>query len=618
MRWDFPPEREDGQAEIDDENSAQGLQCLPAALLQRHGARVLNPADAAVVPGQPLPRSTVYRAKTLLIPEELLAMPLLEGDLDNGPVSTINSVLAQVGFSLMLPESPHNTAGDAGAGDGPSGAAPGGVPAVGTGNAGAGAADGLPRLPRKVVLAPAAAADGQAAAPVVVDAWVALQMLRAVAAAQRDPYLDARAVSQISLEHVLIGSAITGSPITEGGGLTGSPITEGGGVTGPGPTDSYLYAGGDARTPVQVSLDAPARRSTGECVSRYGRRPVVAVLDTGVREHPWLGVASDPRAPGGYRTTTDSFVAVDQAMQDAIYAQDRRAAVGGDQPGQLIRYPWDVPVTADSLVGELDTHTGHGTFIAGIVRQVAPDAEVLSVRIMHSDGVVYESDLTCALHLIAQRIAAALRGDMAKMVDVVSLSLGYFSESAADVTYSSGLLQVIDAITGMGVPVVAAAGNYSTSRRFYPAAFAERPAADGHAPVISVGALNPNGSTAVFSDGGNWIRAWATGAATISTFPCDVNGSREPEIDTNSHAPSARPAGDGRWRRRAALDPDDYRGGFAAWSGTSFAAPEVAGRIAKAMLQDAERDQGLRLDLPGAAASAQRTARALQRLDWRS
>ena len=32
--------------------------------------------------------------------------------------------------------------------------------------------------------------------------------------------------------------------------------------------------------------------------------------------------------------------------------------------------------------------------------------------------------------------------------------------------------------------------------------------------------------------------------------------------------------------RRETIDPDDYRGGFAIWSGTSFAAPYVAARIA--------------------------------------
>jgi hypothetical protein len=62
------------------------------------------------------------------------------------------------------------------------------------------------------------------------------------------------------------------------------------------------------------------------------------------------------------------------------------------------------------------------------VRQVVPDARVLAVRVAHSDGVAYEGDLICALGLLADQIAAAEEGDMAAMIDVVSMSLGYFSE----------------------------------------------------------------------------------------------------------------------------------------------------------------------------------------------
>ena len=216
------------------------------------------------------------------------------------------------------------------------------------------------------------------------------------------------------------------------------------------------------------------------------------------------------------------------------------------------------------------------------MRQVAPDAQVLAVRIMHSDGVVYEGDLICALGLLAERIAIAEAGDLAAMVDVVSLSLGYFDESAADVAYSSGLWQVIQALLELGVAVVTAAGNYSTSRRFYPAAFSLEPGAAGPVPLISVGALNPNGSKALFSDGGRWINAWATGAAMVSTFPVDINGRRCPQIRMRSHPASAMPAGLALPPEREALDPDDYRGGFATWSGTSFAAPLLAAHIARA------------------------------------
>jgi subtilisin family serine protease len=341
---------------------------------------------------------------------------------------------------------------------------------------------------------------------------------------------------------------------------------------------------------------------------------VVAVPDSGVRAHTWLDVLADP--PDGYLTTPDGFVAIDPGMQGTIYAEGQHATQSGDRPRQLIKNAWDTPITPDPLIGELDECTGHGTFIAGIVRQVVPDAQVLALRIMHGDGVVYENDLMCALGMLADRVTAARPGDLAGMVDVVSLSLGYFDESAKDVAYSSGLWKVIDELLGMGVEVVAAAGNYSTSRRFYPAAFTEEPPSADRLPMISVGALNPNGSKALFSDGGYWITGWAPGAAMVSTFPMDINGSRTPEVRMRAHPANEMPDDLELPPERAALDPDDYSGGFAVWSGTSFSAPQLAAEIAKELAAGAATDPALRLDQLGGPAAVQRVTQALTNLGW--
>ncbi len=614
MRWYLEPHRDDDPTAGDDDGTAPGLTGLPAALLQRHGARVLDPAQAVAISGQRTPRPTVYRARTLLIPDDLLSNPIL------------NQALARVGLRLVRPTQVRFQRLD------------GSQPAGEAGRL----ADQLRQLPMPAVLVPVPGEHDKPERPVVVDAWTALQAIRAAtggsggsspqasttggsggsspqvtaddpAARGTTQGLDEADVRRISLEHLLVGSAITGSPASDGGGVSGSPASDGGGITGPGATDSYMVGGEDARLPVELCLDAPAREPADAATARWGRNPVIAVLDTGLRAHPWLGVR---RQGGGYDVDPGASVMIDQAMQDAVYAHSKALADAGDQPRKLIKDPWDRPVTADPLVGELDTHTGHGTFIAGIVRQATPDANVLAVRIMHSDGIVYEGDLTCALAEIASRVVAALAGDMSQMVDVVSLSLGYFIETTADEAYSTGLKNLIDILLGLGVTVTAAAGNYSTSRRFYPAAFASAaPSTPGAAPLISVGALNPNGSKALFSDGGSWVTAWAQGAAVVSAFPADVNGSRDPAVSLPGHPDNEPPPAAPFPHRREALDPDDFSSGFAIWSGTSFSAPLMAAVVAGELLTGAAADAALMLNLAGQDAAIGRVGQAVKNLE---
>ena len=604
--WFFQPRR---QAAGPAEDAGAGLISLPAEVLQRHGARVLSPDTAVSVPGFAPPRSTVYRARTLLVPANLQHADKM---------AAFNQVLAGVGMKLQPGPAGHDAGYEHGGQD---------------------AAHPLARMPRTAVLT----ATQEGGAPVTVDAWVALQALRAAVpspAGHARRYagqsgtgqpdrgrldrgrpdtgrpdtgrLERTDVDQIALEHLLVGSAITGSPaFGGGGGLTANP----GSGTGPTSTDSYLFSGGDTRTPVTVLLDPPER----ELPPGFGRRPVVAVLDTGVRAHPWLDVAPGPG--GGYDIDPhhdgDGFIEIDHDIAKAILLEGEQAEASGDQPRQVIRHPWDTPVSTDPLIGELGPALGHGTFIAGIVRQVAPRARVLSIRVMHSDDIVYEGDLLTAITALASRVALAEATDPAKMVDVVSLSLGYFSESPADQAFSSALWQAIQVLLDLGVVVVAAAGNYSTTRMFYPAAFAQRPAPAGHVPLISVGALNPNGSRAVFSDGGRWVTAWASGAAVVSTLPTDVNGSRSPELRLPAHPDGPRPAGHERASHREALDPDDYARGFAVWSGTSFSAPLLAAHVIRALLAGpSDPASGLVLEPCDAQTTTVRALAALTSMGW--
>lgn len=526
---------------------------LSRAVLERHGARVLSPAEAVQLGGRPELGSTVYRSRVLLVPNRMV---------NEGKDGFLGSVLRDEAH-LEVDEPPPLHANPVFARYGPD-------------------SDENGRLPRRVMLRPL-----EGGGPIRVDAWTALQALRST---NRDGGRAAD-VAEIGLEHLLLGSAITGAPgATEGS----STDDDGDGVR------SYARPGGGGRMPVAYLPAPPPERPLP------GRRPVVAVLDTGVGPNRWLGVPGrgTPLNPSGY-------VRIDQEIQDAVLAEElHKLPAGGAGPVELISNHWDQPVSSRPLVGELDTHTGHGTFIAGIIRQWAPDARVLAIRVMHSDGIVYEGDLRQALHLLALRSRLARKsaggpgsrgrgpGGVAGggaedpgVIDVVSLSLGYYHEEPAVDGNTIGLEAEIRALTEQGVLVVAAAGNHASDRPFYPAALTDRAVPR----LFSVGALNPNGSTALFSNAGAWVNCLASGAAVVSTFP-EIRGAREPVIKVGS---------------RETIDADDFHSGFASWSGTSFAAPLLAAQLAQAMADNAVTSGGISLNALDTATTISRAEKAV-------
>jgi hypothetical protein len=83
-----------------------------------------------------------------------------------------------------------------------------------------------------------------------------------------------------------------------------------------------------------------------------------------------------------------------------------------------------------------------------------------------------------------------------------------------------------------------------------------------------------------------------------------VNGSIQPDIMVPGES-------------RQSLDLDDFSSGFAAWSGTSFAAPLLAANVIRAVLKPLQRDKpdpALRLDVQGTRAAIERALRALRQL----
>ena len=195
--------------------------------------------------------------------------------------------------------------------------------------------------------------------------------------------------------------------------------------------------------------------------------------------------------------------------------------------------------------GELDFEAGHGTFIAGVIAQVAPGAKVLARKAVDTWGVT--DDVA---------VARAVRRAVADGAHIVNLSLGGYTMDDQPPLGVDALLPKQQQSSD-GVVFVAAAGNDGVDRPFYPAALPG---------VIGVAALNSSRRRAGFSNFGPWVQASAEGERLLSTF---VVGT----VMTDS---------DGNGRK------DEFQEGYAHWSGTSFAAPQVSAAIAARMSETGE------------------------------
>jgi subtilisin family serine protease len=183
---------------------------------------------------------------------------------------------------------------------------------------------------------------------------------------------------------------------------------------------------------------------------------------------------------------------------------------------------------------ELDAQAGHGTFIAGVLLRHAPGIRIRAKRVIGGDGVGDELGVVRALAWLASWGRA----------EVVNLSLGCHTYDDRP----SPLIARAVAALGRRTVVVACAGNQASDRPFWPAALKH---------VIAVAALDGT-DRAEFSNYGWWVDACAPGVDVMSCF-------------VRFDGPRPRVRG---------IDPDAFRG-YAAWSGTSFAAPAVAGEIAR-------------------------------------
>jgi subtilisin family serine protease len=186
----------------------------------------------------------------------------------------------------------------------------------------------------------------------------------------------------------------------------------------------------------------------------------------------------------------------------------------------------------------IQEYGGHGTFVAGVARCMAPGAGVYVNNHFTLSGAEREDVI---IHKLEQLIT-----DYSP--DVVNLSAGTYTRGNWAPLSFFHLHERHHEFT-----LVAAAGNDSTDREFFPAALDW---------VVGVGAIGADRRhRAWFSNYGDWVDVYAPGEGLVNAYATG---------EYTYHEPPKRPA------------RQDFTG-MARWDGTSFSAPLVAGLIAAEM-----------------------------------
>jgi len=222
----------------------------------------------------------------------------------------------------------------------------------------------------------------------------------------------------------------------------------------------------------------------------------------------------------------------------------------GFLPEAAQQHGWLTGVTGDAEVNtyvdvggvqQIAYDMGHGTFVAGVLRSIAPKATVRVEAGLAAGAVGFDSELQAKL------LAALECGP-----DLIVCSF----VTAVDLTTPPpALTALFDQIARFhkGVTVFAPAGNDGLTKAMWPAALPS---------VVAVGSLSTNwGERAVYSNHGSGVNLFAPGEDLVNAFA------------TGDYTCKVSPfVGD----RRTFT-------GMARWSGTSFATPLVAGLVAARM-----------------------------------
>ena len=209
---------------------------------------------------------------------------------------------------------------------------------------------------------------------------------------------------------------------------------------------------------------------------------------------------------------------------------------------------WDPAGIDLDGVTTIPPYAGHGTFVAGVIRCLAPHADVMVSNIFQVAGSVLESDLV-----------AELDRALAWGADVFNLSITAATRLNLSMLSFDNFRRRLQQYKG--AVCIVAAGNDGSPVPVYPAAYPE---------MLSVGALGADWrGRARFSNYGGWVDVYAPGRDLVNAYATGPYECHE----------------------------DPYKGqirnfyGMARWSGTSFSTPVVTGLVAARMSRTGETGQ---------------------------
>jgi len=291
---------------------------------------------------------------------------------------------------------------------------------------------------------------------------------------------------------------------------------------------SPVYASPVYASPVYASqyLATGRRRSSAVPVTAADAATVADVLGK---------ISGQPASAQPEVIVLDTGLATAPSLIPHALDQLQAFVVPGGSAAAAAEVPDAVPT--DNL---LDPAAGHGTFIAGLVEQVAPGAKVEVWHVLAPEGDGQEDDIATCIDALPDRTGPGDRGC------ILNLSFGGYVMEEGEL-----LASAIREAQARGYVVVSSAGNDGVCTPTIPASLPD---------VVGVGAIGPDGP-ALFSNYGPWVRACAPGVDVVSTFFRQFLGAETPATPLDP-------------------DPDDFED-WARWSGTSFSAPIVAGALAQ-------------------------------------